>query len=155
LTALSTYTQLVERASGLHRSGMSYPKIAETLNEEGWRAAKRRATFNAPMVENLLSSAGIITPKYRRKPRDLRRQANEWTIRELAAEIGMPEPTLYTWVQQGRLHSRRVPIGRSYAKLVQADAATIANLKAIRATPAPWHRRPAPVQEPDRPTTGL
>ena len=155
LTALSTYTQLVERASGLHRSGMSYPKIAETLNEEGWRPAKRRATFNAPMVENLLSRAGIITPKYRRKPRDLPRQANEWTIRELAAEIGMPEPTLYTWVQQGRLHSRRVPIGRGYAKLVQADAATIANLKAIRATPAPWHRRPAPVQEPDRPTTGL
>jgi hypothetical protein len=89
------------------------------------------------MVEKLLSRAGITTREYRRKPGDLLREANEWTIRELAAEIGMPGRAPYAWVQQGRLHSRRVPIGRGYAKLVQADGTTIGNLKAIRATPDP------------------
>ncbi len=36
---------------------------------------------------------------------------DEWTIRELAEHLGMREPTLYTWVQQGRLRSRLVQVG--------------------------------------------
>lgn len=152
LTALSTYTELVDRASELHRAGESYARIAETLNQEGWRPAKRRTTFNGQMVHHLLSKAGVVMPRYRRKPRDLPREADEWTVRELAAEIGMPQPTLYTWVQQGRLRSRRVAVGVRNALLIHADAATIANLKAVRATPPPWHRRPAPVQEAAPPT---
>ena len=39
-------------------------------------------------------------------PPQIERLANEWTIRELAEEIGMPQPTLYTWVQKGRLRRR-------------------------------------------------
>ena len=61
---------------------------------------------------------------------------------KLAAQIGMPEPTLYNWVQQGRLRSRVVQTSVGRAKLVQADAETIIALRAIRTTPAPWHRRP-------------
>ena len=49
---------------------------------------------------------------------------------------GVPEPTLYNWVQDGRLLSRSVKAGAGSAKLVTADAATIANLKTIRASPA-------------------
>ena len=37
--------------------------------------------------------------------------------------------------------------------LVQADTETIAVLKAIRTTPAPWHRRPPPLTQADSPTT--
>ena len=73
------------------------------------------------------------------------RQPDEWTIRELAGELGVPKPTLYNWVQNGRLPSRSVNAGAGSAKLVTADAATIANLKAIRATPPPWRRLPSPV----------
>jgi hypothetical protein len=142
LDALSTYPTLVARAASLHREGRRYPEIAEILNGEGWRPAKRRNTFNAAMVHHLLLRAGIVKRQYRRPPRPIEREPDEWTIRELAEAIGMPEPTLYTWVQQGRLRSRRVETGGTPATLVHADAAEIAAIKKIRATPAPWHRRP-------------
>lgn len=142
LDALSTYPDLVARAAGLHHEGHGYPEIAEILNREGWRPAKRRDTFNAAMVNHLLLKAGIVERRYHRGPRPIEREPDEWTIRELAEEIGMPEPTLYTWVQQGRLPCRLVETGGKPAKLVHADAANIAALKEIRAVPAPWHRRP-------------
>jgi DNA invertase Pin-like site-specific DNA recombinase len=147
LKTLSTYPALVHRAAELRQAGHGFAVIAEMLNDEGWRPAKRRDTFNAPMVHHLLTRAGIIAPKYRRRAREIERGADEWTIRELAAQIGMPEPTLYNWVQQGRLRSRVVQTGVGRAKLIQADAGTIIALKAIRATPAPWHRRPPPLTQ--------
>jgi DNA invertase Pin-like site-specific DNA recombinase len=143
LTTLSTYSRLVARAADLRRDGHNFEEIAETLNREGWRPAKRRDTFNAPMVHHLLIRAGAIEPKYRRRKPQIARRPDEWTIRELAEQIGVPEPTLYTWVQKGRLRSRAVNDSRT--KLVHADAAAIAELKAIRATPAPWRRLPPPI----------
>jgi DNA invertase Pin-like site-specific DNA recombinase len=147
LTTLSTYPELVRRAGELRQAGHGFAVIADMLNGEGWRPAKRRDTFNAPMVHHLLTRAGVIAPKYRRRAREIERGANEWTIRELAAQIGMPEPTLYNWVQQGRLRSRVVQTSVGRAKLVQADVETIIELKAIRTTPAPWHRRPPPITQ--------
>jgi DNA invertase Pin-like site-specific DNA recombinase len=145
LNTLSRYADLVARAAELQTSGHGFAAIAETLNREGWRPAKRRDTFNAPMVHHLLLRAGVIQPRYRRRKPPLDRGPNEWTIRELAEHIGMPEPTLYTWVQRGRLRSRQVPVGTGFAKLVHADAQAIATLRAIRSTPAPWRRLPPPI----------
>jgi hypothetical protein len=145
--ALSTYTALLTRAAELHRAGNGCAVIAAILNQEAWRPPKRRDTFNAPMVRRLLTTAGSIKPGSRR-PRTLpERQPDEWTIRELAAELGLPQPTLYNWVRAGRLRSRSVSAGASSAKLVTADAAIIANLKTIRATPPPWRRLPPPVAQ--------
>jgi DNA invertase Pin-like site-specific DNA recombinase len=145
LKTLSTYAELIARAGELRRAGDGFAAIAETLNREGWRPAKRRATFNAPMVHHLLIRAGVIQPRYRRRKPPLERRPDEWTIRELAEQIGMPEPTLYTWVQHGRLRSRLVQTATGRAKLVHADAAAITALKAIRTTPAPWRRLPPPL----------
>lgn len=148
--ALSTYPALIARATELHRAGNSCPSIAAILNQEAWRPAKRRETFNAPMVRRLLTTAGVLDP-HPRRPRALpERQVDEWTIRELAAELGVPQPTVYNWVQAGRLRSRTVKAGAGGAKLVTADAATIARLKEIRATPPPWRRLPLPVVEAER-----
>jgi excisionase family DNA binding protein len=153
LATLSTYARLVERAAALRRDGRSFAEIADILNREGWRPAKRRNTFNAPMVHHLLIKAGVIAPKYRRRKSPIVRQSDEWTIRELAEQIGVPEPTLYTWVQKGRLRSRFVQAGSGRAKLVHADAATIVALKEIRATPPPWRRLPPPFTQPTAPST--
>ncbi len=112
---------------------------------EAWRPPKRRDTFNAPMVRRLLTAAGIIEPGPRRPRTITARQPDEWTIRELAEELGVPQPTLYHRVQTGRLPSRSVKAGGGSATLVTADAATIANLKTIPATPPPWRRLPSPV----------
>jgi excisionase family DNA binding protein len=144
--ALSTYAALLVRAGDLHRMGNSCADIAAILNQEAWRPPKRRDTFNAPMVRRLLTTAGVIEPGLRRPRTIPERQPDEWTIRELAEKLGVPQPTLYHWVQNGRLLSRSVKAGAGSAKLVNADAATIANLKTIRATPPPWRRLPSPVR---------
>lgn len=149
LKALSTYADLVARAAELQRAGRSFTDIAETLNGEGWHPPKRRDSFNASMVHRLLRKAGIVAPKYRRRRPVLDRQPDEWTIRELAERIGMPQSTLYTWVQQSRLACRSVGTTLRPMTLVHADAETIAALKALRATPAPWHRRPPPLVQPE------
>ena len=140
--SLSTYPALTGRAAELRREGLQCARIAEILNAEGWRPAKRRNTFNAQMVHHLLLKSGAETIKYRRRPQQIERLENEWTIRELAEEIGMPQPTLYTWVQKGRLSCRNVGSGSKRGVLVRADPETIAALKAIRATPPPWRRLP-------------
>jgi Resolvase, N terminal domain/Recombinase zinc beta ribbon domain/Recombinase len=149
--ALSTYTALIARATDLHRAGNDCASIATILNQEGWRPAKRRDTFNPPMVRHLLTLAGVIKSSPRRARALPERQPDEWTIRELAAELGVPQPTLYHWVQNGRLPSRYVKASGGSAKLVTADAATIAQLKTIRATPLPW-RRFATAGRQDHPT---
>ena len=141
LATLSTYGALTARAGELRREGLDYAGIADVLNREGWRPAKRRETFNAPMVHHLLIKSGVETVRYRRRPSPLDRRANEWTIRELAEEIGMPQPTLYTWIQKGRLSCRNVE-GSSRKKLVFADPAMLAALKTIRETSPPWRRIP-------------
>jgi hypothetical protein len=145
LDQLSTYQQLIDRAAELRRAGHGTAAIAERLNDEGWRPPKRRETFNAPMVYRLLRRAGMTTTKYRKKQFIIERQSDEWTIAELARHIPIPKPTLYAWVQEGRLRSRTVPNKKSQLTLVYADAATIAQIRTVRATPAPWRRRPAPV----------
>ena len=142
IASLSTYAALTGRAGELRREGLECARIAEILNAEGWRPAKRRNTFNAQMVHHLLLKSGAETIKYRRRPPQIERLENEWTIRELAEEIGMPQPTLYTWIQKGRLSCRNVGSGSKRAVLVRADSDTIAALKAIRATPPPWRRLP-------------
>jgi DNA invertase Pin-like site-specific DNA recombinase len=152
LDQLSTYGQLIDRATELRRAGHGYAAIAEHLNDEGWRPPKRRETFNASMVHHLLRRAGVTTPRHRKKHVIVERQPDEWTIAELAQHIPMPMPTLYNWIQEGRLRSRTILHNKSQLVLVCADAPTIAQIRTVRETPAPWRRRPAPVTA-DKPAT--
>ena len=152
LKALSTYPDLVARVRELRRRGHNCVAIAAILNHEGWRPPKRRDTFNGPMVRRVLIGAGLIEAK-RRAPRAVpQRRPDEWTINELAAEIGAPTATIYHWVQKGRLSSRSVKVQGTFNKLVTADAATIAQLKVARATPLPFRRALLPPANPNPPT---
>ena len=153
VASLSTYAALTARAAELRSKGLDCARIADILNGERWRPAKRRDTFTAQMVHHLLLKSGAETIKYRRRPPQIERLENEWTIRELAEEIGMPEPTLYAWVQKGRLSCRNAGSGSKRAVLVRADPETIAALKAIRATPPPWRRLPPKPADKAAPTT--
>ena len=152
LKALSTYPDLAARACELHRQGRNCVEIAAILNEEGRRPPKRRDTFNGPMVRRVLIGAGRIEAK-RGTPRAVaHRRPDEWTINELAAEIRAPPATIYHWVQKGWLSSRSVEVQGTFNKLVTADAATIAKLKAARATPLPFRRALLTNVNPNPPT---
>ena len=153
LATLSTYASLVARAADLRRDGRSFAEIADILNQEGWRPAKRRNTFNAPMVHHLLIKARVVAgPQIRRISRPS--YVSPMNGRSASGRADRrSQPTLYTWVSKGRLRSRFVRPGRGRAKLVEADAATIAALKEIRATPPPWRRLPTTIPQPTTPTT--
>jgi DNA invertase Pin-like site-specific DNA recombinase len=139
LDQLSYYPDLLARAAALHQQGLGRSAIAEVLNTERWRPAKRRRTFTADMVRSLLVRQGLSSSKAR--PRSVTRQADEWTLPELAYALEMPHPTLYAWLRKGQLQARHDQ--RSGQWLIRADASERQRLRALRQAPRIW-KRPAP-----------
>ncbi len=139
LVQLSTYPALMERIGDLHAAGVRAPAIAETLNREGWHPPKRRQTFTAAMVHRLLGRQGV-RPQARHAPSlAIERQApTELTLLELAAHLEMPYPSVYRWLQRGRLQARRAETSqRRPIWLVMADAAEIERLRTLRPASPP------------------
>jgi hypothetical protein len=135
LEQLSYYPQLLARVAALHAEGHDSPTIARLLNGEGWRPAKRRQTFNAPMVRNLLARQRLCRHRAPQSPGA--RAAHEWTIPELAQTLAIPQPTLYAWIRQGRLKARQETVSLRRMWLIQADTAECVRLQAWRSTVRP------------------
>ncbi|MDF3017051.1 MAG: Mobile element protein [Thermomicrobiales bacterium] len=133
--ALSTYDALVARASELRCAGHDSVAIADILNREGWRPAKRCDAFSGSMVRHLLYTANPEVAARRLRIPKVEREPDEWTIPELSVRLGVPESTLYGWVRKGRLRSRQFAPCTSPRRLVHADAAILAALEAGHGTP--------------------
>ncbi len=139
LEQLSNYPELLARALALHAEGKRCPEIATQLNAEGWRPAKRRATFNGPMVANLLSRASVsagVSP--RKSPAWPERREQEWSLPELSRALAMPSVTLFSWLKKGWLQARQVQRAGKRQWLVWADAAELERLRERRRTPRQW-----------------
>jgi Recombinase/Recombinase zinc beta ribbon domain len=139
LDQLSYYPALLARAAALHQQGLSRGAIAEALNAEGWRPAKRRQTFTADMVRSLLVRQGLSTSKAR--PRSVTHEADEWTLPALAYTLAMPHPTLYAWLRKGYLQARYDQHSGQW--LIRAETSELQRLRALRQAPRLW-KRPAP-----------
>jgi DNA invertase Pin-like site-specific DNA recombinase len=151
LTQLSGYRALMERIGGWHATGLPAPAIAETLNREGWRPPKRRATFTAAMVRRLLGRQGV-RPKARHAPSRAvaRRGATELTLLELAGHLEMPYQSVYRWLRRGLLHARRATTDQGRPIwLITADAEELERLRALR--PASRPGRPSCLPPPTQP----
>lgn len=143
LSQLSYYAELVSRARALRREGDTHARIAEVLNAEGWRPAKRRATFNASMVSSLLEpGVAATTPPEPALTVRAQRGDNEWTMTALAHALNMPSITLYTWLRKGWAKGRKVPSENPFGQwLLWADDEELARLRALRTAPhTRWHR---------------
>jgi transposase len=127
--ALSTYAALVARASELRDAGHDSAEIATILNREGWRPAKRCDAFSSSMVRHLLYNADPQAAARRLRSPKEPREPDEWTIPELAAQLAVPESTIYGWVRKGRLRSRAIAATSRPRRLVHADAAAIEAMK--------------------------
>ena len=139
---LSYYPELLERISVLHKQGQKSGEIAQVLNEEGWRPAKRRATFNASMISVLLSRQGLQSGSTRQQhTHKIRRKPNEWTLKELARELEMPEITLYCWLRKGKLIARQESQTSRSIWLIQANRTELERLRALRSAPRSWSKR--------------
>jgi hypothetical protein len=106
LQQLSYYPQLCERARQLAAEGVPATRIAQHLDAEGYRPPKRREHFGPQGVLDLLQHLGLSTTRSRRTPY-LELGEQEWPLRELAREIGMPHVTLYNWVCRDWVTARR------------------------------------------------
>ena len=138
LEQLSYYPQLQARVAALYTEGKDRTTIAQTLNAEGWRPAKRRATCTPLMVGRLLARQGLhYLTHVRAQPRA--GAADEWTLQALAQVLEMPVETLYGWVRRGRVTARR-DVSGAPRWLIRADAAELAHLQALRQAPQIWQR---------------
>jgi DNA invertase Pin-like site-specific DNA recombinase len=138
LEQLSYYPDLLKRVAELNDQQKNAPTIAHILNEEGWRPAKRRETFNACMVHILLSRQGLKSSGKKRPSDGITKKASEWTIQELSEKLEMPKPTLYSWITKGKLKSRRVMAAGKVILIVSANRTEINRLRSMRKQPRTW-----------------
>ena len=78
--SLSTYDALVARTSELRRAGHDCVEIADILNRESWRPAKRCDAFSASMVRHLLYAADPEAAARRLRCPKINREPDERTI---------------------------------------------------------------------------
>jgi len=152
LEQLSYYPQLTNRVREWYQQGLPARAIAQRLNTEGWRPAKRRETFNRVMVGSLLSRLGLKTGTAKQQHTcGVARKLNEWTLKELAGKLEMSESTLYAWLHRGNLKARQVKGLARTVWLVHADRQELARLRQLRAEPRVWPKKaPLNVQQPEK-----
>lgn len=123
LEQLSYYPQLLDRMKALHAQGHTTTEMAEILNAEGWKPPKRRDTYNASMVLDLLARQGLrIGSLKQQHTADICREADEWTMKELAQQLHMPGVTLHRWLCKGKVKGRQVMVASRPIWLLHADA---------------------------------
>jgi excisionase family DNA binding protein len=130
LTQLSDHASLLARIRDLCAEGQRAPAIASILNIEGWRPPKRRATYTAAMVRDLLHRIGApVATRSSRADRLTGREANELTIDELALRLGAPRNTVHRWIQRGVMVARKLPTPTGGLWLIRADEDEISRLR--------------------------
>jgi DNA invertase Pin-like site-specific DNA recombinase len=138
LEQLSYYKELIERVADLYMEGNSLAVIANILNEEEWQSPKQRCPFNAEMVRTILLRKGLVSKKKKRSNNALRKP-NELTFRELSERTRIPEPTLYKWMQKGKLTARKdATVSHNGIWLIKADENEIKRLLEYKDRPKQW-----------------
>lgn len=132
LDQLSYYPQLAERLTALHGQGYANITVANMLNAQSWRPAKRRQSFNAAMVGVMMARLGLQS-RQRTPATAVERQANEWTLAELAHKLDMPAPTLRAWLHQGQLKARKVTSQSHPLWLIEVTEEDVMRLRSRRA----------------------
>ena len=140
LDQLSYYNELLNRVVALKNQKKDLRTIAGILNEEGWRPAKRRNTFNNYMVQSLLSRRGLRGSNKKRVSDNIEKKKDEWTLYEFSHKLGMPQATVYAWIRKGKLEARQTWIGRNSFWLIKADKAEISRVQALRKQPKKWSK---------------
>jgi hypothetical protein len=133
VSQLSTHAALRQRIAELHAAGTRPRAIAAALNAEGWKPAKRRETFTAAMVRDLLHQQGVpVAAQSSWTARLTHREPAELTIGEVAARLAMPANTVHRWVQHGVVTARKVKVMSQSLWLIHADDAELARLRGRR-----------------------
>jgi DNA invertase Pin-like site-specific DNA recombinase len=143
LEQLRDYPMLMDRVLELHRAGRTSGEIADRLNAEGFRPAKRRETFNNSMVRQMISRQFRSGPRPRALSEADPREDHEWWLTDLARELGMPVPTVHSWIRRGWITARKLT-GAGGRWLLWADDQELDRLRRLRSSPRGWSDQPYP-----------
>jgi hypothetical protein len=146
LEQMTGYQAMMDRVKELQSQACTPSQIAEKLNTEGWKPPKRRKTFNAPMVRGLLNRQGIrIGTQKQQHTANIPRGVDEWTLKELANQLQMPEPTLYSWIKKGCVRARQIKVDTRSFWIITANQQELEQLRKLRTINRIWIK---PVAEP-------
>jgi hypothetical protein len=134
---LRDYAELMRRVAELHGAGRTSRQIAEALNREGFRPPKRRETYNAAMVQLLLARRGRSGRRPEEVSGDAPRENDEWWLSDLSRELGIPQPTVHSWIRRGWIRGRKLP-GVGGRWILWADAQELDRLRRLRAYRRTW-----------------
>jgi hypothetical protein len=137
---LDNYEELIQRILALQGQNRTCAQIAQQLNREGYHPPKRRQTFNAPMVRQLLSRK-IRAGKRSRSMESIRLAKDQWWISDLSRHLQIPKPTLYNWVRRGVVHAKNLP-GAQRPWIIWADAGELDRLRRLHKCPRTWWNQP-------------
>jgi len=133
LNQLSYLNAMLDRVQALREAGESSRTIAQKLNEEHWRPAKRRCTFTPEMVRQMLCRRGLTRKGKKRKPVLPDLGPDDWTLEALASELALPLSTIYTWVHRGWVQARK-DSKRPSRWIIHAEASDLEQLRILRVT---------------------
>jgi DNA invertase Pin-like site-specific DNA recombinase len=134
---LSYFPQLLALVTELAAAGRTTRQIADRLNADGLRPAKRTTRFGPSQVLHLIAQYGIRLPAARRSPALVDLGEHEWTVPRLAAALAMPTATIYNWVYRGWLITRRD--GNHW--IITADPRELERLRERRDRPPGYYSR--------------
>jgi DNA invertase Pin-like site-specific DNA recombinase len=139
LEQLSYFPALITRVTELAAQGRTSRQIADVLNAEEFRPPKRTLQFNGSQVHALITANGI-RQTVKGRPAVLTGLApGEWSVPGLAAELGMPVPTIYTWIYRGWITARRAPGTRNW--IITATDQQMQELRERRGRPHGYYTR--------------
>ena len=137
---LSYYPQMIHRIDELAAQGLTSRAIADHLNAEGMRPAKRATRFGSQQVLDLARRHDIVLLR-RRAPQNALSDLgpDEWSVSTLASHLSMPAATIYDWIYCGWISPRRAPNNRNL--IIVADTTELHRLEELRDRPRGYYTR--------------
>ncbi|MCA1837277.1 MAG: recombinase family protein [Actinobacteria bacterium] len=122
---LSNYEEMVERILALVAEGYTDAKIARTLTEEGFRAARSKKGIPRGFVADVRRERGISSLLETLKGRE--KLEGSWTVLGLARKLGVSRNRIYRLINSGALATERHP--KTGRHLIADDPELIAGLR--------------------------
>jgi DNA invertase Pin-like site-specific DNA recombinase/IS30 family transposase len=134
---LHDFDRLKSKILELHQAGWTSRKIAQQLNQEGFRPPRRAKRYNKELVRQILSRSIQKSPKSEKTAAPSNALGpDEWLLRDLARSMPIPEETLYAWLRRGWVTGWKVSVGRRRSQwIVWADSDERDRLRRLRACP--------------------
>jgi hypothetical protein len=132
------YERLLSRIEELRSQGWSFAKIAEALNQEGFRPVKIAEKFHSDLVSRLVRKLRNQQPGAKVQSHREFLKDNEWLAIDLAAKLEMPKNTLFSWIRHGWIHVARQLPGYRGRVICWADADEFDRLQRLRQAKHGW-----------------